>query len=124
MPTLHHFYTPVEDGTYYGITHGGQAGGRAGGQAGGRRPLLCPEHISKTILATVMKFHGWIDLIKGECSAQESQLLFPYFFSYCPLFFFILEFSLVNISKTILPTVIKFHACIHLIKGECSAQES
>ena len=41
-------------------------------RAGGRRPLLCPEHISKTVLATVMKFYGWIDLIKGECSAQES----------------------------------------------------
>ena len=25
------FYTPVEDGTYYGITRGGRAGGRAGG---------------------------------------------------------------------------------------------
>ena len=33
--------------------------------------ILCPEHISKTMLATVMKFHGWIDLIKGECSADE-----------------------------------------------------
>ena len=40
--------------------------------AGGRRPVLCPEHISKTTLARVMKFHGWIDLIQGECSAQES----------------------------------------------------
>ena len=38
---------------------------------GGRRPVLCPEHISKTILPRVMKFHGWIDLIKGECSEQE-----------------------------------------------------
>ena len=27
-------------------------------------------HISKTILAMVMKFCGWIDLIKGECSAH------------------------------------------------------
>ena len=54
------FYTPVEDGRYYGITRGG------------RRPVLCPEHISKTTLARVMKFHGWIDLIQGECSAQES----------------------------------------------------
>ena len=26
---LFHFYTPVEDGTYYGITRGGRAGGRA-----------------------------------------------------------------------------------------------
>ena len=40
--------------------------------AGGRHPVLCPEHISKTTLARVMKFHGWIDLIQGECSAQES----------------------------------------------------
>ena len=40
--------------------------------AGGRRPVLCPEHISKTTLPKVMKFHGWIDLIQGECSAQES----------------------------------------------------
>ena len=58
------FYTPVEDRTYYGITRGGRASRR--------RPVLCPEHISKTTLARVMKFHGWIDLIQGECSAQES----------------------------------------------------
>ena len=43
------FYTPVEDVTYYGITRGGRAGDV---------PILCPEHISKTMLATVMKFHG------------------------------------------------------------------
>ena len=49
-------------GTYYGITHGRRVGGG--------RPVLCPEHISKTILATVMKFCGWIDLIKVECSAH------------------------------------------------------
>ena len=61
--SLINFYTPVEDGTYYGITRDGRAGGR--------RPVLCPEHISKTILPRVMKFHGWIDLIKGECSEQE-----------------------------------------------------
>ena len=39
---------------------------------GGRRPVLCLEHISKTVLARVMKFHGWIDLIEGECSVKES----------------------------------------------------
>ena len=65
---IYFFYTPVEDGTYYGITRGG----RAGVWAGGLRPVLCPEHISKTTLARVMKFHGWMDLIQGECSAQES----------------------------------------------------
>ena len=57
-------YMPVEDWTYYGITRGGRPTGR--------HPVLCPEHISKTTLARVMKFNGWIDLIQGECSAQES----------------------------------------------------
>ena len=42
-----------------------------GVRAGRRRPILCPEHISKTILVMVMKFSGWIDQIKGECSAHE-----------------------------------------------------
>ena len=46
--------------------------GVVGGCPGGRRPVLCQEHNSKTTLARVMKFHGWIDLIQGECSAQES----------------------------------------------------
>ena len=35
------------------------------GWAGRHRPVLCLEHISKTILALVMKFGGWIDLIVG-----------------------------------------------------------
>ena len=52
--------------------HPWRAGGWVGVRAGGRCPVLCPEHISKTTLARVMKFHGWIDLIQGECSAQES----------------------------------------------------
>ena len=43
----------------------------ASGQAGGWRPALCPEYVSKIILAKVMKFGGWIDLIKGKCSACE-----------------------------------------------------
>ena len=60
-PTFCHFYAPVEDGTYYVITRGGRA----------VSSILCPEHISKTMLARVMIFHGWIDLIKAECSAQE-----------------------------------------------------
>ena len=34
-------------------------------------PILCLEHICKTMLAMVMKFHRCIDLIKAECSAQE-----------------------------------------------------
>ena len=63
------FYTPVEDGTYYVINCGGRVGSWAGVRAAS--PILCPEHISKTMLATVMKLHAWIDLIKAECSAQE-----------------------------------------------------
>ena len=47
------FYTPVKDGTYYGITCGRRAGRQAGGV-----PIHCPEHISKTMLALVIKFCG------------------------------------------------------------------
>ena len=36
-----------------------------------RHDILCLEYIFKTVLATVMKFHGWIDFIKAECSAHE-----------------------------------------------------
>ena len=52
---------PVEDRTYYVITRGGRVAS----------PIFCPEHISKTMLAMVMKLHGRIDLIKAECSAYE-----------------------------------------------------
>ena len=38
---------------------------------GGWGPVLCLEDIPKTILSTVMEFCGWVDLIKGECSAHE-----------------------------------------------------
>ena len=48
----------------------------------------------------VMKFCGWIDLIKGECSAHEPQLLLASFLSCCPLFIVILEFCPELISKT------------------------
>ena len=36
----------------------------AGRRASGWRPVLCPEHISKSILAMFMKFCGWTNLIK------------------------------------------------------------
>ena len=45
------------------------------------------------------------------------------FFSYCPLFIFILDFCPVHISKTILAMVMKFYGWIDLIKGECTAHE-
>ena len=90
-------YTPVEDGMYYVITRaGGWAVGvphslsgaylqdyasygyetswvdrsdQEGVQGTGTIILeFCLEHISKTVLAMVMKFCGWIDLIKAECS--------------------------------------------------------
>ena len=70
-----------------------------------------------------MKFCGWIDIIKGECSAHEPLLLFAQFLSYCPLFIFILEFCLEHISETILAMVLKFCGWIDLIKGECTANE-
>ena len=46
-----------------------------------------------------------------------------FFFSYCPLFIFILDFCPVHISKAILAMVMKFCGWIDLIKGECSAHE-
>ena len=70
-----------------------------------------------------MKFCGWIDLIKGECSAHEPSLLLTDFLSYCPLFNFLLEFYPEHISKTILAMAMKFCGWIDLIKGECSAHE-
>ena len=74
----------------------------ASGRVGRQGPVLCPEHISKTILA---------------------ELLLAYFLSYCPLFISILEFSLEHISKTIQAMVMKFCGLIDLVKGECSAHE-
>ena len=57
------FYTPVEDGTYYVITHGGWVGS-------------VPHFLSGAYLQNYTSngyeiFYGWIDLIKGECSAHE-----------------------------------------------------
>ena len=49
---------------------------------------FCPDHISVTILAMVMKFCGWIDHIKGECSAHEPKLLLYFFFELLPLVYF------------------------------------
>ena len=68
----------------------------------------------------VMKFCGWIDLMKRECSEHELQLLLAEFLSYSPLFIFILEFCPVHISKTILAMGMKFCGWIDLIKVECS----
>ena len=72
----------------------------------------------------VMKFCGWLDLIKGEHSAHEPPLLFACSLSYCPLLILILEFGPVHISKTTLAMVMKFCGWIDLIKGECSAHEA
>ena len=49
----------------------------------------------------VMKFCGWIDLIKGECSAYELNSCF-------------LNFCLVHISKTILAMTMKFYGWLQL----------
>ena len=64
----------------------------------------------------VMKFCGWIDLIKGECSAHESLLLSACFLSYCPFFIFILDFCPEYISETVLAMGMKFCGWIDLIK--------
>ena len=57
--------------------------------AGGQRPPFFVRSISPTLsntmLATIMKLHGWINLIKVECSAQEpnSRLLNFLVFALC-----------------------------------------
>ena len=62
----------------------------------------------------VMEFCGWIDLIKGECSAHEPKLLLAYFLSYYPLFFFILEFSGAYLQGYILGMAMKFPGRLQL----------
>ena len=61
----------------------------------------------------VMKFCGWIDLINGECSAHEPELLLAEFLSFCPLFF-TLKFCSLHVSKTILAMAMKFHGWLQL----------
>ena len=65
----------------------------------------------------VMKFCGWIDLIKGECSAHEPLLLLYFIFELLPLVYF----CLVHITRTIQAMGMKFCGYIDLIKEECSA---
>ena len=53
------------------------ASGWAGVKAGWRRPVLCLERISKTILAMVMKFCGWLQLGKdGHILRQFAALVY------------------------------------------------
>ena len=80
--------------------HPWRAGGQAGVWAGGRRPVLCPEHISKTTLARVMKFHGWIDLIQGRAVRRNHNS--------CLLNFLVIAlccFSYLNFVRSISPKV-------------------
>ena len=72
----------------------------------------------------VMKFCGWIDLIKGQCSSHEPVTLVCLIFLVIALCLFSYwNFVQSNISKTILAMVMKFYGWIDLIKGECSAHE-
>ena len=79
------------------------------------------EHISKTIIAIVMKFL-WIDLIKGSAVHINRNSFFTLFLSYCALFIVILEFCPELIFKPILGIVMKFCGWIDLIKGEWIAR--
>ena len=83
--------------------------------------LSLPVHNSKTVQWIVMLLHGWIDLLKGEGSAQEPELYLSQFLSYCPLLN-LYPFSLpVHNSKTVQWIVMPLHGWIDLIKGKCSA---
>ena len=84
---------------------------------------FCLEHISKTILAMVMKFYWWIDLSKGGVRCTGTITLTCLIFELLPFVYFHTEFCLEHISKTILAMVMKFCEWIDLIKGESSAHE-
>ena len=100
------FYTPIKDGTHYGITHGGRA---ASSSLSG---VYLQDYISYGYeIFGVDRSH------QGECSAHELYLLLAEFLSYCPLFIFILKFCQKYIPKTILAMVMKFCGWIDLIKG-------
>ena len=125
FPTMFSFYMPVEDGTYYGITHGGRAGG-AGGLGGG---LAASTSLSGAYLQNYSSYGyeiSWVDIShQGGVQCAGIITLASLIFQLLPfVFFFILEFCPEHISKTILARVMKFHGWIDLIKGECSAQES
>ena len=63
-----------------------------------------------------MKICGWIDLIKGSAMPMNLNSCLLIFFSYCPLFIFILIFCPVHISKSILAMVMKFCGRLQLGK--------
>ena len=84
----------------------------------------CPEHNSYTIRAINLKLHRWIDLIEEKCSAQEPLLCASYFWSNCPLLFFILNSCTDHNSYTISTIYLKLHKLIYLIEGKCSAKET
>ena len=87
-----------------------------------RRPHFCPEHNSKSISGNILKLYRWIDLIKEKCSVQEPLLCPSYFWRYCPLLIFILNFCPDHISNSISVIILKLNMWIDLIKEKCSAQ--
>ena len=70
-----------------------------------------------------MKLHRQIDLIEAKCSSQEPLLCITYFWSYCPLLFFILHSCPDHNSQTIRPINLKLCRWIDLIEQKRSTQE-
>ena len=56
--------------------------------------VLLFDHNFQTLKAIYPKFDALIELIIEKCNAQEPQLCYSYFFYYCPLLNFILNFCL------------------------------
>ena len=87
-------------------------------------PSICPSCITlETMKGINMKLHRQTDLIEEKYSAQESQVQASYFWSYCPLFIFILIFCPKHNFKTMQSINMKLHRQINLIQVKCSAQE-
>ena len=83
---------------------------------------FCPEDISKSMKARNFELHTHIELIEEVCSAEDALLCLQYFWSYCSLYIFTLNFCPEHISKSIKARNLKLYTYIELIEEKCSAQ--
>ena len=83
---------------------------------------FCSEHISKSMKARNLKLHTHIELMEEACSAQHPLLCLQYFWSYCPLYIFTLNFCPEHISKSIKARNLKLHTYLEHVEEKCSEQ--
>ena len=57
---------------------------------------VCPEHISKSTVGNLMKLDTLKEGNEGNCRMQEPKPYHQYLWSYCPSYFFFLQYNLVR----------------------------